>query len=150
VVRTIRLASLTLLAESKLAVTLDRKGGALRSILCRKESVTHIVRRRAGRCKDSGSVAPVEHDVKYNAYYRGTGACKVVRWKQQHRRSPDVPIQLLFLLALPIHTTTQTAHDVRLYTKASGKYVAKVQQQRSTLRAHLRAVAIAPAYISSP
>lgn len=73
-VRTIRLASLTLLAEPKLAVTLDGKGSALRRILRRKESITHIVRRRAGRCKDSGSVAPVEHDVKYNAYYRRTGA----------------------------------------------------------------------------
>lgn len=112
-VRTIRLASLTLLAEPKLAVTLDGKGSALRRILRRKESITHIVRRRAGRCKDSGSVAPVEHDVKYNAYYRRAGACKAVRWNQQHQCGPDLPIQLLFLLALPIHTTTQTAHDVR-------------------------------------
>jgi hypothetical protein len=79
--RTIRLTSLALLAESKLAVTLDRKGGTLRRILCRKEPITHIVRRRAGRCKDSGSVAPVEHNVKYNAYYRGASACEAVRHK---------------------------------------------------------------------
>jgi hypothetical protein len=58
-----------------------------------------------------------------------------------------VPIQALLVLTLPILTTTHTAHDVKLYTKAKGKYVANVQQQRSALRAHLRADAIALACV---
>jgi len=34
--------------------------------------------------------------------------------------------------------STHTAHDVRPYTNASGKYVIALQQKRSTFRAHRR------------
>ena len=58
-----------------------------------------------------------------------------------------IPIQLLLVLTLPILTTTHTAHDVKPYTNDKGKYVAKIQQHRSALRAHLRADAIALACV---
>lgn len=38
----------------------------------------------------------------------------------------------------PMLASTDTAHVVRPYTKASGKYVATRQHPRSTLRAHGR------------
>lgn len=75
----VRLTSLTLFAEPELSIALDCKGTRLRGVLRREEAVAHIVRRRAGRCKDSGGIAPVEHEKKRNAHYRRTVACEAVR-----------------------------------------------------------------------
>lgn len=54
----------------------------------------------------------------------------------------SLPIQALLVAAEPTLITTQTAHDVRVYTKTSGMYVAHVQHARSNLRAHRRTTTI--------
>lgn len=66
----VRLTSLALFAEPELSIALDCKGTPLGGVLCREEAVAHIVRRRAGRCKDGGGIGPVEHEVERNTYYR--------------------------------------------------------------------------------
>jgi hypothetical protein len=50
----------------------------------------------------------------------------------------DLPIQMLLVFAEPTLMTTHRAHDVRLYTKTKGMYVAHVQHTRSHFRAHRR------------
>lgn len=75
----VRLTGLTLFAEPEFSIALDCKGTRLGGVLCREEAVAHIVRCRAGRCKDGGGIAPVEHEKERNAYYRRAVTCEAVR-----------------------------------------------------------------------
>lgn len=74
----VRLTSLTLFAEPEFSIALDCKGTRLGGVLCWEEAVAHIVRRRAGRCKDGSGIAPVEHEKERNAYHRRTVAYEAV------------------------------------------------------------------------
>lgn len=83
----------------------------------------------------------VPSDDKAVSYVFGN-KCRPFSSKQLRPNVPMIPlvrshspIHGLFDGVAPILTRTQTAQVVRPYTKASGKYLAHVQQHRSTLRA---------------
>lgn len=141
----IRLLGLTLVAEAHAAVRgLHRKRGVLHSasFCCGQVAVAIVeAQRRAGICKDGGSVAPVEHEVEEDTERGREFSCVGVnkqslcalRPSQWHKATSHgalwrsgidrrhAPVQTFWEGTKPMPASTHTAHEVSPYTNSSGK-----------------------------
>lgn len=136
VVRAIWLASLALLAESKLAVALDCEGrcrAVLAAAACREKAVAVDIGRRPGIRKDGRRVGPVEQQIERDANGRGYRACICAPDLSASRArntscisSPTYPAAAVALAANAHH------HPARPRRQAVDKHQGEVSGRRAT------------------